>query len=92
MSNNNNNNNNNSGRRRQRTMSGGTSGTSGSYGFGGPIKEFGLGLGMDGIPVDSGTGLKLSSGLLGRSSHGHLRLERGASGSSGGSRQPRANQ
>ena len=73
-------------------MSGGTSGTSGSYGFGGPIKEFGLGLGMDGIPVDSGTGLKLSSGLLGRSSHGHLRLERGASGSSGGSRQPRANQ
>ncbi|KAF9090758.1 palmitoyltransferase pfa5 [Mortierella sp. GBA35] len=52
-----------SGRRRQRTRSGGTSG---SYGYGGPIKEFGMGLGMDGIPVDSGTGLKLSSGHLGR--------------------------
>ncbi|KAG0022089.1 hypothetical protein BGZ81_008662 [Podila clonocystis] len=55
--------NNTTSRRRQRTMSGGTSA---SYGFGGPIKEFGLGLGMDGIPVDSGTGLKLSSALLNR--------------------------
>ncbi|KAG0036350.1 hypothetical protein BGZ82_004348 [Podila clonocystis] len=78
--------NNTTSRRRQRTMSGGTSA---SYGFGGPIKEFGLGLGMDGIPVDSGTGLKLSSALLNRSSHGHLRSqERG--GSSQGIRQPRA--
>ncbi|KAG0271203.1 Palmitoyltransferase zdhhc15 [Linnemannia exigua] len=50
-------------RRRQRTRSGGTSG---SYGY---VREFGLGLGMDGIPVDSGTGLKMSSGHLGRSSH-----------------------
>ncbi|KAF9308764.1 hypothetical protein BG003_010630 [Podila horticola] len=89
------NNNNNTSRRRQRTMSGGTSV---SYGFGGPIKEFGLGLGMDGIPADSGTGLKLSSGLLGRSSHGHLRSQErgggggGGGGSSQGSRQPRATQ
>ncbi|KAF9119606.1 hypothetical protein BGW39_000176 [Mortierella sp. 14UC] len=52
-----------SARRRQRTRSGGTSG---SYGY---VREFGLGLGMDGIPVDSGTGLKMSSGHLGRSSH-----------------------
>lgn len=79
--------NHNGSRRRQRTMSGGTSR---SYGYGGPIKEFGLGLAMDGIPVDSGTGLKLSTGLLGRSSHGHLRQERGSSSSGG--RQPRANQ
>ncbi|KAF9988367.1 hypothetical protein BGZ75_009532 [Mortierella antarctica] len=50
-----------SSRRRQRTMSGGTSGS-----FGVAAREFGMGLGMDGIPVDSGTGLKLSSGLLGR--------------------------
>lgn len=57
-----------SGRRRQRTRSGGTSGSYGGYG-GGHVREFGLGLGMDGIPVDSGTGLKLSSGHLGRSSH-----------------------
>ncbi|KAF9200694.1 hypothetical protein BGZ59_003132 [Podila verticillata] len=82
-------NNHNGSRRRQRTMSGGTSV---SYGYGGPIKEFGLGLAMDGIPVDSGTGLKLSSGLLGRSSYGHLRQERGSGSSGGGSRQPRANQ
>lgn len=57
-----------SGRRRQRTKSGGTSGSYGGYG-GSHVREFGLGLGMDGIPVDSGTGLKLSSGHLGRSSH-----------------------
>ncbi|KAG0280317.1 hypothetical protein BGZ96_001604, partial [Linnemannia gamsii] len=57
-----------SGRRRQRTRSGGTSGSYSGYG-GGHVREFGLGLGMDGIPVDSGTGLKLSSGHLGRSSH-----------------------
>ncbi|KAF9560376.1 hypothetical protein EC968_006237 [Mortierella alpina] len=50
-----------SSRRRQRTMSGGTSGS-----FGVAAREFGMGLGMDGIPVDSGTGLKLSSGLLSR--------------------------
>ncbi|KAF9366936.1 hypothetical protein BGX34_000057 [Mortierella sp. NVP85] len=42
-----------SSRRRQRTMSGGTVG---SY------VEFGMGLGMDGVPVNSSTGLKLSSG------------------------------
>ncbi|KAF9293840.1 hypothetical protein BGZ74_011530, partial [Mortierella antarctica] len=89
--NNNNNNNNNTSRRRQRTMSGGTGM---SYGFGGPIKEFGLGLGMEGIPADSGTGLKLSSALLARSSHGHLRSQErgGGGGSSHGSRQPRATQ
>ncbi|KAG0372677.1 hypothetical protein BGX24_012724 [Mortierella sp. AD032] len=52
-----------SARRRQRTRSGDTTG---SYGY---VREFGLGLGMDGIPVDSGTGLKMSSGHLGRSSH-----------------------
>ncbi|KAG0064631.1 palmitoyltransferase for Vac8p [Linnemannia elongata] len=57
-----------SGRRRQRTKSGGTSGSYSGYG-GSHVREFGLGLGMDGIPVDSGTGLKLSSGHLGRSSH-----------------------
>ena len=57
-----------SGRRRQRTKSGGTSGNYSGYG-GSHVREFGLGLGMDGIPVDSGTGLKLSSGHLGRSSH-----------------------
>ncbi|KAF9142538.1 Palmitoyltransferase zdhhc2 [Linnemannia schmuckeri] len=56
------------GRRRQRTKSGGTSGSYGGHG-GSHVREFGLGLGMDGIPVDSGTGLKLSSGHLGRSSH-----------------------
>ncbi|KAF9994240.1 hypothetical protein BGZ79_001003, partial [Entomortierella chlamydospora] len=50
-------------RRRQRTMSGSTSGS-----YAGPIREFGMGLGMDGIPVDSGTGLKLSSARMGRSS------------------------
>ncbi|KAF9920077.1 hypothetical protein FBU30_010135 [Linnemannia zychae] len=59
-----------SARRRQRTRSGGTSGSYGYGGYGGGyMKEFGLGLGMDGIPVDSGTGLKLSSGHLGRSHH-----------------------
>ncbi|KAF8928971.1 Palmitoyltransferase zdhhc15, partial [Haplosporangium gracile] len=56
------------GRRRQRTKSGGTSGSYGGYG-GSHVREFGLGLGMDGIPVDSGTGLKLSSGHLSRPNH-----------------------
>ncbi|KAF9198273.1 hypothetical protein BGZ49_000942 [Haplosporangium sp. Z 27] len=54
-----------SSRRRQRTMSGGTSGSSALGG--GPIREFGMGLGMDGVAVDSGTGLKLSSSRKGRS-------------------------
>ncbi|KAF9355460.1 hypothetical protein BGX26_006506 [Mortierella sp. AD094] len=35
-------------RRRQRTMSGSKSGS-----YTGPIREFGMGLGMDGVPVDS---------------------------------------
>ncbi|KAF9110783.1 hypothetical protein BGX27_005895 [Mortierella sp. AM989] len=52
-----------SARRRQRTMSGDT-----SMSYAGPIREFGMGLGMDGVPVDSGTGLKLSSARMGWSS------------------------
>ncbi|KAI7828828.1 hypothetical protein BC939DRAFT_443064 [Gamsiella multidivaricata] len=52
-----------SARQRQRTVSGGIGGS-----YGGPIKDFGMGLGTDGIPVDSGTGLKLSSGRVNRSS------------------------
>ncbi|KAI1291568.1 hypothetical protein EDD11_008849 [Mortierella claussenii] len=59
-------------RSRTRTMSGGT-----SRSFGGPIREFGMGLGMDGVHSDSGTGLKMSSGLLGWSGGGG---GRGASG------------
>ncbi|KAF9436289.1 palmitoyltransferase pfa5 [Entomortierella beljakovae] len=46
-----------SNRQRQRTTSGGTSG---SY----PTTEFGMGLGMDGILVNSSTGLKLSNARM----------------------------
>ncbi|KAG0289498.1 hypothetical protein BGZ98_003807 [Dissophora globulifera] len=53
-------------RRRQRATSGGSIDS-----YAGPIPEFGMGLGMDGVPVDSGTGLKLSSGLRGWSSQGY---------------------
>ncbi|KAG0319538.1 palmitoyltransferase for Vac8p [Dissophora globulifera] len=53
-------------RRRQRAVSGGSIDS-----YGGPIPQFGMGLGMDGVPVDSGTGLKLSSGLRGWSNQGY---------------------
>ncbi|KAG0246246.1 hypothetical protein BGX31_003713 [Mortierella sp. GBA43] len=59
-----------SSRRRQRTMSGGTIGS-----YAEPIREFGMGLGMDGIPVNSGTGLKLSSGRLGWSNQSYGRSQ-----------------
>lgn len=59
-----------SSRRRQRTRSGGTVGSHGE-----PIREFGMGLGMDGIPVNSSTGLKLSSGRLGWPNQSHGRQQ-----------------
>ncbi|KAF8928308.1 palmitoyltransferase pfa5 [Dissophora ornata] len=74
-------------RRRQRTMSGGTGGS-----YAGPIKEFGMGLGMDGVPVDSGTGLKLSSGLRGWSSQSQGHSQGSSLGHGHGKGYPRQQQ